>query len=381
MRAKVLFVDDDPNVLSAYARQLRKQFDLETAEGGERGLEALAARGPFAVVLTDMRMPGMSGVEFLRRVRAAAPLSVRVMLTGNADQQTAADAVNEGCVFRFLTKPCPPDTLAGALRDAVEQHRLVTAEKELLEETLRGSVKVLTEVLSLVSPVAFGRAVRVQRLVRRLAAALGAGDAWHLEVAAMLSQLGCVTVPEPVLDKVHAGAELTPQERETFERHPEVGRGLIAKVPRLEAVAEIVAYQERRFDGQGPPREGKCGPAIPLGARVLKVALDYDRLESRGHGKAAAVADLAGRAGWYDPAVLEALERVCREGTRYAPKDVALGEVGPGMVVREPILNAHGVVLVGKGQEIGETLLWRLQNISRHGGVREPIAVLVPDDV
>lgn len=237
---------------------------------------------------------------------------------------------------------------------------------------------MLTEVLSLACPVAFGRASRAERTVRKLAAALGVEDAWRLEVAAMLSQIGCVAVTETVLDKVYRGAELAPQELQMFERHPETGRGLLAKVPRLEAVAEIIAYQEKRFDGGGPPAGGKAGEAIPLGARVLKVVLDHDSLESVGDGNGAALRRMRGRAGWYDPRVLEALEQVCREATSYVSKEVAFHELAAGMILREGVFTAQGVVLVGKAQQITDTLLARLQNASRHGKVREPIPVLAP---
>ncbi|MFH1417727.1 MAG: response regulator, partial [Planctomycetota bacterium] len=136
MSKKILCVDDDPNILNAYRRGLRRLFEIETAEGGAEGLEAIASQGPFAVVVSDMRMPGMDGIQFLTAVKKRAPESVRIMLTGNADQQTAMDAVNEGSIFRFLTKPCPPEHLAKALTAGIEQYRLITAEKELLGKTL-----------------------------------------------------------------------------------------------------------------------------------------------------------------------------------------------------------------------------------------------------
>ena len=139
-RERILLVDDDPNVLAGYTRTLRRQLIVETAPGGDAGLAAIAERGPFAVVVSDMRMPGMDGVQFLSQVRRRAPQTVRMMLTGNADQQTAIEAVNEGHIFRFISKPCPPERLLKNLLAGCHQHRLVTAERELLEQTLQGSV-------------------------------------------------------------------------------------------------------------------------------------------------------------------------------------------------------------------------------------------------
>jgi DNA-binding NtrC family response regulator len=128
-------VDHEENILLAYQRQLRKEFQIETALGGGPAPEAIAQRGPYAVIVSDMRMPGMDGVQFLSKVKERAPDSVRMMLTGNNDLQTAMQAVNEGNSFRFLTKPCTPETLAKALEAGLEQYRLITAERELLEKT------------------------------------------------------------------------------------------------------------------------------------------------------------------------------------------------------------------------------------------------------
>ena len=136
MSTKILCVDDDASILAAYQRNLRKQFPIDVALGGQEGLDAMANKGPYAVIVADMQMPGMNGVQFLTRAEEIAPDTVRIMLTGNADQKTAADAVNQGHVFRFLTKPCAPEELALMLSAALKQYRLVTAERELLEKTL-----------------------------------------------------------------------------------------------------------------------------------------------------------------------------------------------------------------------------------------------------
>src|SRR5262249_1916023 len=144
MPETILLVDDEPNVLLGYQRLLRGEFDTETAVGAPLALKIIQARGPFAIVLSDMRMPEMDGIEFLTRVKALSPDTVRIMLTGYADVKTALSAVNDGNIFRFLTKPCSKETLASALAAGLAQYRLVTTEKELLEKTLAGSVALLT---------------------------------------------------------------------------------------------------------------------------------------------------------------------------------------------------------------------------------------------
>lgn len=378
MDEKILFVDDDPNILSSHQRQLRKQFTIDTALGGELGLEAIATRGPFAVIVADMRMPGMDGIQFLSKVKGITPDSVRIMLTGNADQQTAIDAVNEGNIFRFLTKPCPPDSMAKALTAGIEQYRLVTAEKELLEKTLSGSVKVLTDILTLVNPTAFGRASRVQRLVRKISADLKVDKAWQMEIAAMLSQLGCITTPEDILAKVYSGTNLSEKELQVFQTHPKIGCDLIVNIPRLETVAAVIAYQEKNFDGSGVPCDAKRGEEIPLGARILKLALDFDSLTTSWNKNAEALVVIRERKGRYDPAIVKSLERVLTVEARYELKSVKVVELTPDMILAEDIKTSSGMLILAKGHEVNPSLRIHLKNWVQTRRILEPIKVFVP---
>ncbi len=377
MTEKILCVDDEPNVLDAYQRQLRKHFRIDTALGGEEALATIGAGGPYAVVVSDMRMPGMDGVQLLATVKKRAPESVRIMLTGISDQQTAMEAVNEGGIFRFLTKPCPPETLAKALTAAIEQYRLITAEKELLEKTLRGAIKILTEVLSLTNPTAFGRASRVRRVVRKLCEELKVKKAWELEVAAMLSQIGCVTVPPDTLDKAYHGRPLTPEESQMLAAHPSIGHDLVANIPRLETVAKIIAYQEKRFDGTGPPSEKVAGQDIPIGGRILKVALDYDALQCSGLANMDVLVELRQRSGWYDPDVLAALETVAGPEASLEIQEVRVRQLTSRMVLAEDVKTEDGALLISKGQDVTPSVCQRLQNFSRKRPIKEPIRVLV----
>ena len=127
---KVLIVDDDTNLLAGLKRHLRKHFDLFTAEGGTQALDLVKSDGPFAVTVCDMRMPGMNGVEVLAAVKKLAPNTVRIMLTGNVEDVTSTLTGNEGGIFRFYTKPCPPESLARGIEAGIERYRLVTAARE-----------------------------------------------------------------------------------------------------------------------------------------------------------------------------------------------------------------------------------------------------------
>lgn len=119
-KLRVLFVDDEPHVLSALTRHLRRDFEVVTACGPEEGLEALNNKGPFSVVVADMQMPGMDGISFLNLVREIQPTAIRMILTGNADQDTKRRAEGDIGINRLLFKPCSPESLLAAILEAVD---------------------------------------------------------------------------------------------------------------------------------------------------------------------------------------------------------------------------------------------------------------------
>ncbi|MFP5226007.1 MAG: response regulator [Acidobacteriota bacterium] len=131
MRDKILFVDDESSALDGFRRVLHRDFEVRVAGSGGEGLVALDHDGPFAVVVSDMRMPGMNGAEFLSRVRQKAPETVRMLLTGHADLRAAIDAVNRGQILHFLTKPCPREVLVAAINSGLDQYHAAIEEREL----------------------------------------------------------------------------------------------------------------------------------------------------------------------------------------------------------------------------------------------------------
>ncbi len=379
---KILLVDDDENVLSGYKRSLRKKFNLETATGGELGLDALSNSGPFAVVVSDMQMPGMNGVDFLSNVKDRDPNTVRIMLTGNADQKTAMEAINEGNIFRFLTKPCSPEEFEQAIRVGLEQYRLVVAEQELLDKTLKGSINMLTEVLSLVNPDLFDKAIKLRDLIRELADFLKLPSSWEFEIAALLSQIGYLGIPPEVLVKSQKGASMTDEEKEILTLVPEVGGHLLFNIPRLDTVSNIVLYQEKHYDGSGFPANSVCGNKIPLGARILKILSDIVEIESKGTQREETLNLLEKRQGWYDPQVLQKvqqclLEKVTQE--KATPQNsilVKIENLEVGQTLSTNLKSQEGTLLLSSGKKISSVQLQRIRNYHKVFGLIEPIEVI-----
>ncbi len=377
MNEKLLYVDDDPNILRAYERSMRKFFQMDTAQGGDEGLEAIRAKGPYAVVLSDMSMPGMNGIQFLAKVQEHARDTVCIMLTGNADLQTAMQAVNEGNIFRFLTKPCPRETLVKALEAGVRQYRLVTAERDLLQKTLTGSIKVLTEILSLVNPTAFSRASRIRGYVKHMVACLQLGSSWQFEVAAMLSQIGCVTLPPDVLEKVYTQQKLSADERKMYAAHPAVGGKLLDNIPRLEPIARMIERQEHSADEEADPQD-----TASLGAQILKVALDFDGQIQHGTPPRAALSQMRHRSDPYPPRLLDALNDLptgrIDQDSDGSVVEMTVWKLQIGGFAYEDIRARNGLLLVPKWQEITSPILIRLRNFAGGIGLQEPFCIWQP---
>jgi response regulator RpfG family c-di-GMP phosphodiesterase len=364
-RPRILLIDDEPNVLEGLRRQLRR-FDVTTATSGVEALELVHASAPFVIAMTDMRMPGMDGVAVLRALREASPDTIRILLTGYADLQAAIDAVNEGAVFRFLSKPCPPDVLLGALGDAVRQYQLVTAERELLEETLQGAVRALVETLSLANPMAFARAVRMGAILSDLLGQLEVEDRWEVELACMLAHVGAVTLKPAVAEKLHHGLPLDPEEQEEVDRLPEIADRLLAGIPRLEGVREIIRlHPEDAVSEQGP-----------LGAQILRVVMAFDTLEARGMNFREILSTLQGRGGLYDPRVVNALARLFGAESTPEVREVSPDELREGMVLAADLRADDGELLAGRGQPVTPGLIARISQVA---AAHPPRSVAIAD--
>jgi response regulator RpfG family c-di-GMP phosphodiesterase len=377
MPDKVLVVDADTVAPGLYQRTLRKRYEVEHVGSAEIALDQRDLTAYVAVV-SEARLPRMNGVELLVEVRRRAPDVIRVMLTADTSLEVALAADADAHVFRFLTKPCPPERLASALAAGLVQRRVTAAERELLLKTLRGSVKMLMDVLTSVSPTAFGRGERVRRLVRQMAEQIPQANDWQVEFAAMLSQLGMVTLPEELVGKIARGEPLHGAELRAYLEHPRAGHDLLVNIPRLEGVAQIVRYQEKRWDGSGAPADDRRGDRIPLGARLLKAALDFDSMLSAGHSTARAVREMQGRTGYYDPAVIEAVTTIHKGEIDAEIKAVRAVDLVNGMVLAGDIFSPTGLLLLAKGTEITPSVRLRLFNVASKGGLQEPIRVMTP---
>jgi response regulator RpfG family c-di-GMP phosphodiesterase len=363
---RILCVDDEPNVLAAMERNLFGKFDVVVAQSGNAGLEAIRWQEPFSVIMSDMRMPNMDGATFLAKAREVAPDSVRILLTGQADLESSIAAINKGAIFRYLCKPCPSDELVSVLNEAVNQYRLIRAEKELLATTLTASVNTLTEVLAMVAPWAFQRSAFAQSCVRHALRKLEWADEWMYTIAASLSQIGCIGIPADIIQANAANRKLTDNEQKLLLEHCEVAGRLVKQIPRLELVAEIIRYQAKEAPINAPIE-------VVRGAHLLRAALELERHAAREGGL---------DRPWE---ILRAMRPIIPE---YIAKTLAdfrtnvtgvrsahIRELMPGWVVDEDIRTTNGLMVLTKGHELTNTAISALQRLLAAKAVSEPIRV------
>ena len=347
----VFCVDDEPFILEGLELSLRKHFTVRTAPSGQSAIQLLEADANPAVIISDMRMPGMDGAAFLNVAQRICPDAVRILLTGHADIEAAIRAVNDGSIFHYLTKPCPIETLKPILDDAIALYERKVEERIVLEETFWSSVEMLMDVLSLVDPESYGRTDQIQKIVQQTVEQLKLPHAWEFETAAALSQLGCATLPADLIKRFEAGATLTEEERRTFWKHPQAGKKMLSRIPRLESVSQMVA---RQFEDAG-----EVNASIPLieeervtvGSRLLRAALDLYRITRSGATRGQAVESMREHPNRYDSRILDAFDHVSVKLPDIVVRVMPVGDLKAGMMLDDDVTTTDGLLIASEGRQ------------------------------
>jgi response regulator RpfG family c-di-GMP phosphodiesterase len=309
---KILLVDDDENILNGYRRNLKTYFQIFTANSPKTAFQVLKENEDIAVIVSDFTMPEMNGIRFLTKVKEQLPDSVRMLLTGNADLSMAIKAVNEGNIFRFLTKPCDQETLKISITQGIDQYKLITAEKELLGSTLRGSLKILIDILAMVNPTNFSKSILIRNLGKKLLTRLNMRENWEIDISCLLSQIGCVGIPSEIIEKRHNGTRLTVEEENKFKSQAHIGNNLLKNIPRLENIAAAISMQYKSIEDinllRNNPVDSKANDRIIFTACLLKILNDYLYFLELEHDEKKALELLRKDKNLYLDSLLNALE-------------------------------------------------------------------------
>jgi CheY-like chemotaxis protein len=359
-RPRVLCVDDDAFILSILSRTIGIDYEVLTSSSGAEALQLIENSEPIQVVVSDHRMPGLSGAQFLQAVRDKHPLIVRILLTGETDLIEAVAAMNQAGLFRFLLKPGTRAVLLETLQAAVAQYQLQVAERELLQKTLIGTMRALSDVLAIANPTAFGHVSRTQELALGVAKHLKLPEQWPLEFASVAAQLGHIALPERTLSRLYAGENLSPAESVQVAQSALVAERVLQRIPRLDPVVLILSRLAAGRTGDDPRAPES------IGAEILRVVSAYATAERTTASRDAAVHRLRAQAGRFDPDVLKALtELLGIEGAGDETIEVPIGRVCVDMIVAEDLCTRAGVLLVTKGYRVSESFVARLGNFNQ----------------
>lgn len=358
MNNKILCVDDEEAILRGFKLNLRNSFELHFASDGREGLDVFKREGGFAVVLSDMRMPQMSGSEMLQEIKKIDSEVVTVLLTGHTDFESAMSAVNDGNVFRMLSKPCPPTILNKTLKDALEQYNLVVSKRLLLDQTLRGAVDALAQSLSISQPLFFGRAQRVRRLANEIAELTQLKDSWRVGIAAIFSQLPYLSIPQQFVDTVYHKKELNQELKALVLDLPKETQKILELIPGLEDIKKIL----QRIDIQ-PKFEVDDGSGIRTIASILRLCLDYDFYKEQGHLDSRIIETFRLRTDNYDPKVVEALaEFLLVESGSFSIVEISTQDLTEGMRLEEDLLLEESMLIASAGADVDRSLLKIIRN-------------------
>lgn len=378
--AKILMVDDEVNILAGFKRTLGRKWDIVTADGGEAALEILRTQGPFAVVVTDMQMPKMNGVELLERVKSTYKEVVCMMLTGNADQDTATQAINRGHIFRFMNKPCPAEVMEVALATAVRQYELESAERVLLRDTLSGAVRVLIEAMGCSHPQLTEVTAAVRRHVQSMGEAVGVGTDWRLGLASALCMIGFTVVHSEDDDAMLDDARLA--------ESASSGARLIGFIPRLQPVSEIVRRQRERLPLPLAIRPGNNSDLEIVCSQLLRWAVDIERVHAGKLNAGLLIRELKSDPSPLAELLCPVIERCAaprKTSASHVPEHwksfkVPLRMLREGMVMDQDVQAMGGRVLLTKGFVLTAVTIERLRSFAQVGLVGTEIAIRAPDD-
>mgnify|MGYP003382079972 CR=1 FL=1 len=416
--ATLLFVDDEPGILSSLRRLFRPHgYRILVAESGALGLAELE-KTPVDLVISDMRMPEMDGATFLKAVRQRWPDTVRILLTGYADVTSTVAAINEGEIYRYVSKPWDDTEIVNTVREALERYRLkqenlrLTALTQSQNEELKGlnasleqkvaertaelrqalsfveqshgelkksfltSVQVFAGLIELRSGPAGSRLAghgrRVADMARNLAQRLGMGDVevQNIMLAGLLHDVGKMGLPDDLLGK--AFNTLSQDQRALVMKHPVIGQNILIAIDKFKDAAILVRHHHESFDGNGYP-DRLAGMSIPQGSRILAVVNDYDSLQIgtlvqrplRPEEALAFIADNRGKR--YDPATVDAFLKLISETRKSGPTELPLRtmHLKPGMVVSRDLPHRDGYLLLAKGSVLTGDIIGQLVKLEQ----------------
>jgi response regulator RpfG family c-di-GMP phosphodiesterase len=378
-KQRILVVDDEPVNISVLTEILKNDYECTGVTDPSKVL-ALAMTAPLPdLILLDIIMPELDGFAICRQLKATP--SVReipvIFVTAKDDARDEALGFEAGAAD-YITKPVSPAIVAARVHLHLSLHAQTVELRDLLSNTLMGSIRVLTDVLLFADPQSFAQAPRLKRYARGIAGFLKVPEAMQIELAAMLSHIGCVTVSPRHSEQQSSDQSLPEASRPALHAHPSHGQKLLINIPRLEMVAKMVGLQQAPLPKPDLPADLLAWDPIMLGGQILKVVINFDQLVMGGQLPKAALLQMGRRVGEYAPGIVAALKAVYEQEGAITSRKVHLADMRPGMILLEDVESVTGEKLLKRNSELSQNMIVILQTHAQHSSLKEPVEVLDP---
>ncbi|MBF0371039.1 MAG: response regulator [Magnetococcales bacterium] len=370
----LLLVDDTPAHIDVLVANLGQEYRLLIARDGLSALKIVTHGSSLPdLILLDVRMPEMDGYEVCRQLKQMEKIREVpvIFVTAEAEIEDEAKGFAAGGVD-YITKPVSPPILKARVKTHLALLDARQSVQKLLQETLAGTIHLLTEVLALANPVAFRRTSRIKRLVRHMAKGIDRVDSWQFELAAGLSQLGCITLPGATLKRIFGEGNVSKKELDRFAAHPGIGSRLLERIPRLEKVAQMIAEQNEPRPGPfwDDPKERNAGV---LGSQLIKMAFDFERQRTKGVPPEEIIQKMGRKPDLFDPALVKIL--ASHPDFQSNERRVTLKELTTDMIIIQDVLSQSGEKILLKGTEVTPPILEFITASAGDEGIQEPLLV------
>jgi putative two-component system response regulator len=372
-RQTLLLVDDTPDNISLLNGLLKDTYKIKIAINGEDALKIAFSNTPPDLILLDVMMPIMDGYEVLKKLKAKKSTSTIpvIFVTAKGEVEDESKGFALGCVD-YIKKPFSPPIVLARVQTHLDLKNAKNRVDKLLSKTLLGSIKMMSDMISITNPILFSQSSRLKNHVYQIGRKLKLTDSWKLEIAALLSQIGKITFPITLLTKVRNNEKLTAREQKLFDAHPFIGKALLTNIPSLETIGQIV---EKQIDDP-PKSELKDWDYVTICGQIIKVALEYDTLIKSGRSKNDAASMMSHQKGRYSHEILKILMEIEENTPDNVSKWVKVDELKEGMILLEGIICDSKTTLLEKHTVISESILCLVQKNAKLRTIKEPIKVL-----
>ena len=379
-KSTILVVDDTPENIEVLEEILSPEYTVKAATKADLALKLLASGEAIDLILLDVMMPVMDGYAFCAKLKAdprTHDLPI-IFVTSKSEVDDEAKGLRLGAVD-YITKPFHPSIIKARVRTHLQLRKTQEELQKLLKQTLSGSIKVMADVISLFDAEVFDKATRLRAYMKKITEALHLRNAWLFDLAALLSQIGSVALPEETLANARAGVRLSAEEEASMLKIPEIGADLIKSIPNLEGVAGVIRSQMAPESGKRLAADLSGEDPLLLGAQLLGMTLRFDGFVEAGQTPDEAWLKMHMEPGRYDARLLEALKSCLQMRGSMKARSIAVGEMREGMILDENVFTAAHLLVVKRGAELNGPMLARLQRMAQLSLVKSPLLVLVPD--